>query len=665
MSKPSSIRNFCIIAHIDHGKSTLADRLMEITGTLEKREIQSQTLDNMDLERERGITIKLTPVRMEWKWVELNLIDTPGHVDFQYEVSRSLASVEWAILVVDASQGIEAQTLSNVYLAMENDLEIIPVLNKIDLPSADVDRVSEEVMNLLGCKKEDIIPVSAKTGINVEAILDAVIERIPEPKKLDNESNFVPVILSETKDPGTLDASQAQHDGTTKALIFDSQYDPYKGVVVYLKLFSWEIKKWDKLEFINTGAKIEVLEVGCFRPKYTPKEALYEWEIGYVVTGLKSIAEARVGDTVFAGHPESKHAIKGFKRITPYIFAGIFPVETDEYPKMKDAMEKLMLNDSSLVTEHEASPALGYGFRCGFLGLLHLDIVKERLWREHDMDVIITSPQVTYKVLIQWDKSADYPRAHPEVVRYSRDIGGFINTEDENDIRGEGSGSSLADGQVYTYLYISNPEDLPKPGTYVHIEEPIAKVEMITPNDYIGNLMNLAQERRGIFKNQTYLDANRIVLHYEVPMSELVWDFYDDLKSLSSGYASLHYEPLRYKMDDIVKMDIRVAGEVVDAFSAMVHRTRARYLGGRICEKLKENIPKAQFAIAIQAAVGNDVVAREDISALRKDVTAKLYGWDITRKRKLLEKQKEGKKKMKQFGKVSIPSETFVNILKK
>jgi GTP-binding protein LepA len=626
---------------------------MEITGTLEKRELQSQTLDNMDLERERGITIKLTPVRMEWKWTELNLIDTPGHVDFQYEVSRSLASVEWAILVVDASQGIEAQTLSNVYLAMENDLEIIPVLNKIDLPSADVDRVSEEVMNLLGCKKEDIIPVSAKTGINVEAILDAVIERIPEPKKLSQASELL------------VHESTENESGVTKALIFDSQYDPYKGVVVYLKLFSWEIKKWDKLEFINTGAKIEVLEVGCFRPKYTPREALYEWEIGYVVTGLKSIAEARVGDTVFAGSPESKNAIKGFKRITPYIFAGIFPVETDEYPKMKDAMEKLMLNDSSLVTEHEASPALGYGFRCGFLGLLHLDIVKERLWREHDMDVIITSPQVTYKVLIQWDKSADYPRAHPEVVRYSRDIGGFISVSDEEDIRGEGNSGQLADGQIYTYLYISNPEDLPKPGTYVHIEEPIAKVEMITPNDYIGNLMNLAQERRWIFKNQTYLDANRVVLHYEVPMSELVGDFYDDLKSLSSGYASLHYEPLRYKMDDIVKMDIRVAGEVVDAFSAMVHRTRARYLGGRICEKLKENIPKAQFAIAIQAAVGNDVVAREDISALRKDVTAKLYGWDITRKRKLLEKQKEGKKKMKQFGKVSIPSETFVNILKK
>lgn len=627
MSKPTSIRNFCIIAHIDHGKSTLADRLMEITGTLEKREIQSQTLDNMDLERERGITIKLTPVRMEWKWVELNLIDTPGHVDFQYEVSRSLASVEGAILVVDASQWIEAQTLSNVYLAMENDLEIIPVLNKIDLPSADVDRVSEEVMNLLGCKKEDIIPVSAKTGLNVEAILDAVLEKIPEPKKLSQESELL------------VHESSKNESWVTKALIFDSQYDPYKGVVVYLKLFSWEIKKGDKLEFINTGAKIEALEVGCFRPKYSPTDALREGEIGYVVTGLKSISEARVGDTIFAWPIESKYAIKGFKKITPYIYAGIFPVETDEYPKMKDAMEKLMLNDSSLVTEHEASPALGYGFRCGFLGLLHLDIVKERLWREHDMDVIITSPQVTYKVLVIGDKVAEYPRANGQLVEF--------------------------DGRKCTYLSISNPEDLPKPGTYIHIEEPIAKVEMITPNEYIGNLMNLAQERRGVFKNQTYLDANRVVLHYEIPMSELVGDYYDDLKSLSSGYASLHYEPIRFQMDDIVKMDIRVAGDIVDAFSMMVHRSRSRYLWGRICEKLKENIPKAQFAIAIQAVVNNDVVAREDISALRKDVTAKLYGGDITRKRKLLEKQKEWKKKMKQFGKVSIPSETFVNILKK
>lgn len=625
--KPKSIRNFCIIAHIDHGKSTLADRLMEITGTIEKREMEEQKLDSMDLERERWITIKLTPVRMDWKGVELNLIDTPGHVDFQYEVSRSLASVEGAVLVVDATQGIEAQTLSNVYLAIENNLEIIPVLNKIDLPSADVDKVSEEIISLLGCKKEDILSVSAKTGLNVETVLDAIVERIPEPRKLS--------INSEILDHNSLENDKE----SVKALIFDSQYDTYKGVVVYVKLFSGEIKKGDKLEFINTTAKIEALEIGCFKPKYVPTGILYEWEIGYIVTGLKSLQDARVGDTIFAGNQFNKKAIEGFKAITPYIFAGIYPVETDEYPKMKDAIEKLQLNDSSLTVEHEASPALGYGFRAGFLGLLHLDIVKERLWREHNMDVIITSPQVTYKVLVPGDKESEYPRLHPMKVEF--------------------------EGKTCTYLHISNPEDLPKPGTYIHIEEPIAKVEMITPNSYIGNLMQLAQDRRGIFKNQTYLDSDRVILHYEIPMSELVGDFYDDLKSLSSGYASLHYEPFKYKIDDIVKLDIKVAGENVDAFAMLVHRTRGRYIGGRICEKLKDSIPKAQFAIAIQAAIGNDIIARENISALRKDVTAKLYGWDITRKRKLLEKQKEWKKKMKQFGKVSIPSETFVNILKK
>ena len=600
---------------------------MEISGTVEKREMEEQKLDSMDLERERGITIKLTPVRMDWKGTELNLIDTPGHVDFQYEVSRSLASVEGAVLVVDATQGIEAQTLSNVYLAIENELEIIPVLNKIDLPSADVDKVSEEIISLLGCKKEDILAVSAKTGLNVETVLDAIVERIPEPRKLSKNSEILP---HETAENDT---------ESVKALIFDSQYDMYKGVVVYVKLFSGEIKKGSKLEFINTGAKIEALEVGCFKPKYFPTGVLYEGEIGYIVTGLKSLQDARVGDTIFAGNPENKHAIQGFKSITPYIFAGIYPVETDEYPKMKDAIEKLQLNDSSLVVEHEASPALGYGFRAGFLGLLHLDIVKERLWREHAMDVIITSPQVTYKVLIPGDKSAEFPRLHPETIEF--------------------------EGKICTYLHISNPEELPKPGTYIHIEEPIARVEMITPNAYIGNLMQLAQERRGIFKNQTYLDSDRVILHYEIPMSELVGDFYDDLKSLSSGYASLHYEPFAYKIDDIVKLDIKVAGENVDAFSMLVHRSRGRHIGGKICEKLKESIPKAQFAIAIQAAIGNDIIARENISALRKDVTAKLYGGDITRKRKLLEKQKEGKKKMKQFGKVSIPSETFVNILKK
>ena len=623
----TQIRNFCIIAHIDHGKSTLADRMLEITGTMEKRNMHAQTLDTMDIEQERGITIKLTPVRMAWKGVELNLIDTPGHVDFQYEVSRSLASVEGAILVVDATQGIEAQTLSNVYLALENDLTIIPVLNKIDLPSADVERVSAEVISLLGCKKSDIIPVSAKTGENVELVLDAVLEYVPEPQKLDADANLV-----KHNDPSAT-------TDVTKALIFDSQYDTYKGVVVYTKLFSGQIKKGDKLEFLNTGAKIEALEVGCFSPKYNPVGVINEGEIGYVVTGLKSLTDARVGDTVFSGNPELKAPIKGFKRITPYIFAGIYPVDTDEYPKLKDSIEKLTLNDSSLVTENEVSPALGHGFRCGFLGLLHLDIVKERLWRDFQMDVIMTSPQVTYRLLLPGDKVQEYGRMHPELVDYQ--------------------------GQMCTYISVSNPEDLPRAGTYKFMEEPIAKVEMITPSEFIGNCMQLAQERRGVFMGQTFLDTNRVILSYEIPMSELIGDFYDDLKSLSSGYASLSYEFLRYHEDDLQRLDILVAGERVDAFSMIVHSARARYIGGRICAKLKEHIPKAQFAISIQAALGANIIAREDISAMRKDVTAKLYGGDITRKRKLLEKQKEGKKKMKQFGKVSIPSETFVNILKK
>ncbi|MDD2487144.1 MAG: translation elongation factor 4 [Candidatus Gracilibacteria bacterium] len=623
-----SIRNFCIIAHIDHGKSTLADRMLEITGTIAKRDMKhAQALDTMEIEQERGITIKLTPVRMNWKGIQLNLIDTPGHVDFQYEVSRSLASVEGAVLVVDATQGIEAQTLSNVYLAIENDLEIIPVLNKIDLPSADVERVSNEVISLLGCKREDIIMVSAKTGENVESLLDAIIERVPLPKKLDKESNLIPF------------ESTSDEPGVVKGLIFDSQYDTYKGVVVYLKLFSGEIRKGDKLELVNTGARIEATEVGYFAPSYIPNGVLKEGEIGYVVTGLKSITEARVGDTVFAGKSDLKFGIKGFKQITPFVYAGIYPVDNDEYIKLKDSVEKLCLNDSSLTTENEVSPALGYGFRCGFLGLLHLDIVKERLWREFGMDVIMTSPQVTYKVLVVGNKVELYNRFHTELIEHQ--------------------------GKTCTFIYFSNPEDLPKPGTYIHIEEPIAKVEIITHTDYIGNMMQLAQDRRGIFLNQFFLDAARVVLVYEIPMGELVGDFYDDLKSLSSGYASLNYEFLKYSIDDIVKIDFLIAGERVDALSMMVHEKKARLVGGKICKKLKDNIPKAQFSIAIQAALGAQVIAREDIGALRKDVTAKLYGGDVSRKRKVLEKQKEGKKKLKMFGKVSIPSETFVNILKK
>lgn len=624
-----NIRNFCIIAHIDHGKSTLADRMLELTWTIQKRDIKAQTLDSMDLERERWITIKLTPVRMSWKWYELNLIDTPWHVDFQYEVSRSLASVEWAVLVVDASQWIEAQTLSNVYLALEHDLTIIPVLNKIDLPSADIEKVSKELISLLWCRKEDIIPISAKTWMNVELVLDAIVEKITEPRKLDEEWNV------------SIDDTIVNPAWVVKWLIFDSQYDIYKWVVIYLKLFSGSIKKWDKLELLNTKTKVDAIEVGYFAPKYVPNWIINEWEIGYLVTWLKEIKEAQVWDTVYGwGALEYRKPILWFKKVIPFIYAGIYPVDTEDYLKLKDSIEKLTLNDSSLVTENEVSPALGYWFRCWFLGLLHLDIVKERLWREFDMDVIMTAPQVTYRVLfnsdITWDTSIQNRR---ELVEFG--------------------------WKACTYLYFSNPEEFPNPGTFLHLEEPIAKIEIITPIEYIGTLMWLAQERRWIFKNQYYIDSDRVVLVYEIPMAELIWDFYDDMKSLSSWYASLNYEFIRYEKDNLVKLDFLVAWEKLDALSMVTHNEKARYVWQKICSKLKENIPKAQFAISIQAAVWAKVIAREDISAYRKDVTWYLYGWDVTRKNKLLDKQKKWKKRMKQFGKVNIPSDTFVEILKK
>ena len=622
------IRNFCIIAHIDHGKSTLADRLLEITGTIEKRDMKhGQMLDTMELEQERGITIKLQPVRMNWKGHELNIIDTPGHVDFQYEVSRSLASVEWCLLVVDASQWIEAQTLSNVYLAIENELEIIPVINKIDLPAADVERVSEEIINLLGCKKEDIIPVSAKTWENVENILDAVLERIPKP-----------IVY-----PWNTDTEKQE----LKALVFDSQYDSYRGVVSYIKVFSWEVKKWDTLHFLNTGKKIEALDIGYFAPEYTSAPKIDNGSVGYVVTGLKSIRDAKVGDTLWKAEeiswprmkPEDAVSIEGFKTVTPFIYAGVFPMATDEYPALADAVERLMLNDSALTKESEASAALGQGFRCWFLGLLHLDIVKERLFREFNMDVIMTSPQVTYKVRMFGDKSSEYSRLLPEMI------------EHEN--------------KTKTILHISNPEDFPAREMFEGILEPVAKIEIITPSDYVGALMQLSQDRRGVFKNQQFIDQSRIMLTYELPMNELIGDFYDEMKSISSGYASLHYEFLEYREDDIVKLDILIAGERVAALSMMCHRDQARYIWGKIVKNLKEVVPRAQFAIALQASIGQQVVARETLSAFRKDVTAGLYGWDVSRKNKLLDKQKKGKKKMKQFGKVSLPSEAFVNLLKK
>ncbi len=655
-----NIRNFCIIAHIDHGKSTLADRLLEITWTIDKRDMKhGQMLDTMELEQERWITIKLQPVRMNWKGYELNIIDTPWHVDFQYEVSRSLASVEWALLIVDAAQGIEAQTLSNVYMAIENDLDIIPVINKIDLPAADVEKVTEEIVNLIGCDPSEIIPISAKTGQNVEAVLEAVIERVGSPRVYTSSNpsphtSVLPLKKEEKKENFSL--SQREYpkgeglveNQELKALVFDSQYDPYRWVVSYVKVFQWEIKKWDSCHFLNTDKKIEALDVGHFAPSYESDPKIGLGSVGYVVTGLKTIQDAKVWDTLWKPEnvswpkdkPEDAKAIEGFGEVTPFIYAGIFAMDSSEYPLLKDAIEKLVLNDSALAVESSVSPALWHWYRCWFLGLLHLDIVKERLLREFSMDVIMTAPQVTYRVNLLWDKLSEYSRYRAELIKDKK-------------------------GQKVTSIMVSNPEDLPEQGRYLSIEEPIAKVEIITPQAYVGNLMQLSQERRGIFKNQQFIDSDRVMLTYELPMNELIWDFYDEIKSLSSWYASLNYEFLKYSEDDLVKLEVLIADEKVDALAFICHRDQARMLWWKICANLKESIPKALFTIKIQAVVWANVVWRENISAMRKDVTAKLYGWDISRKKKLLQKQAKGKKKMKQFGKVSLPSEAFVNLLKK
>lgn len=623
-----NIRNFCIIAHIDHGKSTLADRLLEITWTIKQREIKEQTLDMMELEQERWITIKLQPVRMKWKWYELNIIDTPWHVDFQYEVSRSLASVEWALLIVDATQWIEAQTLSNVYMAIENDLDIIPIINKIDLPARDVDKVSNEIINLLGCTKDEIIPISAKTWLNVEKVLDAVITRVREPK----------IIKSNVK----------KEDQEVKALVFDSQYDNYRWVVSYVKVFSWCISKWDTLYFLNTQKKIEALDVWYFSPKYVSSSKIETGSIWYIVTWLKSIRDAQVWDTIWKQWNinwqktklEEAKPIEWFKKVTPFIYAWVFPIDTSEYVQFKDAFEKLMLNDSALQVEPEVSSALWHWYRCWFLGLLHLDIVKERLFREFGIEVIITSPQVTYKVKILWDKTNEYFRYNPILI---------------NDWQ----------GRILTQIDISNPEDMPAKEFYESIEEPISKCEIISPKEYIGQVIQLCQEKRWILKNQSYIDSNRVLITYEIPTNEIIWDFYDDLKSISSWYASLNYEFLCYRESDLVKLDILIAQERVEALSTICHRSQAEYFWRKIVKKLKEVVPKALFSITLQRAIWSKIIAREDISALKKDVTAKLYGWDISRKRKLLEKQKEWKKKMKKFWKVTLPSSVFIDLLKK
>ncbi len=589
------IRNFSIIAHIDHGKSTLADRLIEITAAVSQREMKNQLLDNMDLERERGITIKSHAVQMDYvhegQPYVFNLIDTPGHVDFSYEVSRAIAACEGALLLVDAAQGIQAQTISNLYLAIEQDLEIIPIINKIDMPGAMVEEVADQIIDLLGCELEDIIPVSAKTGENVESIFDAIIDKIPPPT-------------------GKVEAP-------LQALIFDSMFNSYRGVIAYFRILNGKIKKGDWVKFVNTEKEYQANEIGILRLDLEPKKEILAGDVGYIVTGIKESKEIKVGDTITTkGNPGE--AIQGFEDVKPMVFAGFYPIDTDEYEDLRDSLEKLQLNDASLVFEPETSLALGFGFRCGFLGMLHLEIIQERLEREFDMTVITTVPNVGY----------------------------FAHNK-----RGE-------------RFRIDNPSDMPDPTTIESIEEPYITAQVITKPEYIGRIMTLCIEKRGELKNQVYLTESRVELSFDLPLSEIVFDFYDRLKSISRGYASFDYQMDNFRTSDLIKLDILLNGDKVDAFSALIHRSKAYDLGRRLCKKLKELLPRQQFMIAIQAAIGAKVIARETISALRKDVTAKCYGGDITRKRKLLEKQKKGKKKMRQVGNIDVPQKAFMAVLK-
>lgn len=594
----NKIRNFCIIAHIDHGKSTLADRLLQLTKTISDRELQEQTLDNMDLERERGITIKSHAIQMEYeldgeKYI-LNLIDTPGHVDFSYEVSRSIAACEGALLIVDAAQSIQAQTISNLYLALENDLEIIPVLNKIDLPSANPEEVTDDIVDLLGCDPDDVLRVSGKTGEGVENLLRVIIERIPAP----------------TGDP----------KAPLQALIFDSVYNPFRGVEAYFKVVNGEIRKGQIVQFMATGKKYDADEVGTLKLKHLPKPIIKTGDVGYIVSGIKEASEVKVGDTITSvDHPADK-PIEGFEEVKPMVFAGIYPVDTEDYEELRFSIEKLRLNDASLTFEPESSAALGFGFRCGFLGMLHLEIIQERLDREFNMNVITTVPNVSYKA---------YTQKHPDKA-----------------------------------ILVNNPSELPDPSGLNRVEEPYIRASIITKSDFIGQVMTLCIEKRGILKNQHYLTQHRAELIFELPLSEVVFDFYDRLKSISKGYASFDYQPLDMRPSKLVKVDILINGEPVDALSALIHVDNAYNIGKKMCEKLKELIPRQQFDIPIQAAIGAKIIARETIKALRKDVTAKCYGGDISRKRKLLEKQKAGKKKMRQIGKVEVPQSAFLAVLK-
>lgn len=590
------IRNFCIIAHIDHGKSTLADRMLEMTHTVGQREMQAQVLDNMDLEREKGITIKSHAIQLnyqlEGKSYTLNLIDTPGHVDFSYEVSRALAACEGALLLVDATQGIQAQTISNLYLAIENNLEIIPVLNKIDMEGAMIGEVEDQVIELIGCKREEILHASAKTGEGVETILENIVKKIPHPR-------------------GDVNAP-------LQALIFDSVFNSYKGIIVYFRIFNGLIRKSDKIKFINTGKEYLADEVGVLKLHMTPTEELQAGNVGYVITGIKNAREVKVGDTITTVANPSKEHIRGFEEVKPMVFAGIFPVNTEDFEELRDCMEKLQLNDASLTFELETSQALGFGFRCGFLGMLHMEIIQERLEREFNQTVITTVPNVSFKA---------YTTKEEEIV-------------------------------------VNNPSQMPDPSKIDKIEEPYIRAQIITKPEYIGNIMNLCIGKRGNLVNQGYLTTTRVELTFEMPLTEIVFDFYDRLKSLTRGYASFDYSPIGYRESDIVKMDILLNGDRVDALSSLIHRSRSQDFGRKLCEKLKELVPRQQFQIAIQAAIGAKIIARENISAMRKDVTAKCYGGDISRKRKLLEKQREGKKRMKQIGNVDVPQEAFLAVLK-